>query len=102
MKTTAISLLSLAAILLLSSCVPADQTTAVLNQQTRVASAQLRTERDRTGQLQQERKSLEYQLSAKRSRIRSLQAADPVSNEGEIQRLSREVASLERHLAQAL
>lgn len=91
----------LGAALLLSACVPADQTIAVLNQQNSEAATQLSSERRKTGELLQTRSKLEAELAAKRSRISTLQA-DPVSNQAEIARLNREVAAIERHLSRAL
>ncbi|MCB1129566.1 MAG: hypothetical protein KDN05_00455 [Verrucomicrobiae bacterium] len=83
-------------------CVPADQTIAVVNAQTRAANSELAAERGRTRDLLQTRKSLESQLATLRARKSSLEASDPVGNRDEINRINREIASMERHLRMQL
>lgn len=99
------NILAPAAILAASAvvgCVPADQTIAVVDAQARAANRDLATERGRSRDLRQTRESLESQLAKLRSRKNSLEASDPVSNQGEISRLNREIASMERHLRMQL
>jgi len=83
-------------------CVPANQTIAIVDGQTRAANSELASERGRTRDLLQSRESLESELTSLRSRKNSLEATDPVGNRDEINRLNREIASMERHLRMQL
>lgn len=86
----------------LVGCVPAQQTIAVIDAQNRVANRELATERQKTQGLYATRQNLESQLANLRSRKQSLVTSDPVKNQGEISRLGREIASMERHLRMQL
>lgn len=100
-----ISISTTAAILASSAvmgCVPAHQTIAALDDQTRVANRNLATERSLTRGLNQTRESLESQLANLRSRKNSLETSDPLGKRDEISRLNREIASMERHLRMQL
>lgn len=83
-------------------CVPANQTIAIVDGQAHAANSELVSERNKTCGLLQTRESLESQLGSLRSQKKSLEATDPVGNRDEINRLNREIASMERHLRMQL
>lgn len=82
----------------LVGCVPANQTIAVVDGQTREANSQLASERAETQGYLRTRTSLESQLVSLRAKKHTLETTDPVGNRDQIGKLSREIASLERDL----
>ena len=83
-------------------CVPANQTIEIVDGQTRAGNSELASERGLTRDLLQSRETLESELATLRSQKNSLQATDPIGNKDEINRLTREIASMERHLRMQL
>jgi septal ring factor EnvC (AmiA/AmiB activator) len=82
----------------LVACVPANQTIAVIEGQTREANRDLEYERGETQKHLRTRASLEAQLASLRAKKKSFEASDPVGNRDEIQKLNLQIASLERDL----
>lgn len=91
--------------LVLAGCVPASQTIAVLDQQTKEARDIHAVEMNDQRQLLRDRSKLENELATNRSRIKQLQAADPnaadSSAQAEIRRLERQNSVLNRQIASA-
>jgi chromosome segregation ATPase len=85
-------------ILILNGCVPANQTIAVLDQQSDDASRKLEDESCKTRHLLQDRRQLEAQLAGMKTKRKSLETSDPVGNRSEIASLNREIAELEHRL----
>lgn len=91
--------------LLLSGCVPANQTTAVLNDQTNDARNQHSVEMSNQSHLIRDRRKLESELASNRARIRELKTTDPQAGNSSVQqeigRLERQNSLISRQIASA-
>ncbi|MEO8615468.1 MAG: hypothetical protein ABI600_10025 [Luteolibacter sp.] len=99
MKTRYLIIISPINVILLFGCVPASQTTAVLNQQTNVARSQYAAEMNKRG-------SIKAEIASNQARIRELKTADPnlanASAQAEIRKLEKENIALNRYIASSM
>jgi septal ring factor EnvC (AmiA/AmiB activator) len=89
-------------IVILTGCVPAGQTIAVIDGQRRKASNDIEREHIKTGHLLQTRSQLEVELADLKARRNSLESSDPIGSRSEIAKMNSVIASLERKLANML